>query len=94
MEEYRSLLWDENQEQRRMLTNKIHKLNKALTVEESDSKIKGILSSISLLKEQKANLEKQLQAEADSILIKGKRQLSNMELWQRNQKRRKEYEKI
>ena len=94
MEEYRTLVWDEEQEQRRMLTNKIHRLNKALTAEESDSKIKGILNSISLLKEQKANLDKQLQAQADSIVIKGKRELSNMELWQRNQKRRKEYEQI
>ena len=38
MEEYRTLVWDEEQEQRRMLTNKIHRLNKALTAEESDSK--------------------------------------------------------
>lgn len=94
MEEYRSLIWDENHEQQRMLTNKIAKMNKSLIVEESDVKIKGLLSSINLMKAEKMNLERQMQADIDQLTIKGKRSLSNIEEWQRRQKKKKEYEKI
>lgn len=92
MEEYRSLIWDEDEEQRRMLTDKIHRLNKALATEENDTKIKGLLNSIQLLKETKVKLERTMQAGVDSFIIKGKRKLSHTEEWQRRQKMKASYD--
>lgn len=94
MEEYRSLIWDDNMEQRRMLTSKIHQLNKLLTNETSESKIKGLIGSIKLLKAEKDALDREVQMGVDNTIIKGKRKLSFMEIWQQNQRKKKEYENI
>ena len=94
MDEYKSLIWDEDKEQLRMLTNKIYKLNKSMADEEDPGKLKTLTASINLLKQEKEQLGRSVQAELENIVIKGKRQLSNIELWQRNRKRKKEYENI
>lgn len=94
MDEYRSLIWDDVEEHRMMLTDKINQLTKMLRNETVDSKIKSLLNSIKLLKEEQHTVGKELQQKSDVMVIKGNRKLSNIEQWQRNQKKKREYESI
>lgn len=92
IEEYRSLIWDEREEDIRMLKDKINKVRKSLMVEDSDTKIKSLLNSKKMLNEELVALERDKQATVDSFTIKGKRKLSHLELWQRNIRIKKQYD--
>lgn len=93
MEAYKGLVFDIRRETADALKSKIQKLHKELLEPNATARtIEQVDKSISFLEKRIASIERDLDIEEqEHIELKAGRELSMIEIWQRNQKRFEEY---
>lgn len=93
MDAYKSLVFDIRRETIDIYTGKIKELQKeSITKDITFQKMKEIDTSIGFMTERISKINKELDIdESEEIEVKGKKRLSYIEIWQRNQREYGEY---
>ena len=93
LEAYKGLVFDIRRETLDALKTKVQKLHKELLSDITARTIQDIDKSISFLEKRITSIERDLDLEEQETLeLKAGRKLSMLEVWQRNQKQKQEYE--